>query len=276
MSSAEEIIIRPIGGSEHIDPRNLWNFRQLYASMVWRDVRVKYDAMHLGFFWATARPLLMVVVIMIFRGGHTGEVAAGLPFPLFLYLGLVFWFYLADSVSEAAGAIQRDAGLVSKVFYPRLISPLVAVTANLVDLLAGLVPVVGFMLYFRIAPDWMLLWLPVVTLVIALLAFGGGLVFSLLILHFRDFERILGLLLYLGLFASPVFHMMEGLPEVYRPYALLNPASGVLMAVRACFAGDSGGFPYHAFGISIGAALLLLGLGIWAFKKMQERLLEML
>lgn len=272
-----ETIIRPIAGGEHVDPRKVWEFRHLLWSLVCRDVRVKFDALHLGLLWSTARPLMMVLVVTIFRGAHEGERLGGLPYPMFLYVGLIFWFYFSDSLIESASAVQRDAAMVSKVFFPRIISPLVSVLANLADVGIGLVPIIGFAWYYRIVPGWNLLALPLIVVVFVVLALGGGLIFSRLILSMRDFERVLQLIVYIGLFASPVFHAMEAIPERFMPLVHINPTTGALLAVRGCFVSDPAvPFPWQPLAVSAFTAGILLILGVSAFRRMQERLIERL
>jgi lipopolysaccharide transport system permease protein len=275
-SAPTEIIIRPVAGFEHVDPRKVWEYRHLVRSLVWRDVRMKFDAMHLGFLWSTARPLLIVLVISQIRGLGTASHAMGLPFPLFLYLGLTCWFFFIEGLTESSSAVQRDAGVISKVFFPRIISPLVAVTANLVDLLVSLVPVVGFMWYYDLRPGWTLALLPLVVLALAVMALGAGLIFSRLIVVVRDFERVLQLVAYVGFFASPIFHSMEDIPPDLRGLAQLNPASGVLLAARGCFIADGSLFPWTPFLVSCGTGVMLLVIGVILFRNMQDRLLERL
>jgi lipopolysaccharide transport system permease protein len=252
----------------------LWLYRDLLRSMIWRDVRLKFTALHLGSFWAIARPLLMVIVLTTVRNLTNAEAKETLPYPLFLYLGLIFWFYFTDAVVEVSQSIQRDAAVVSKVFFPRLITPMVPVLANLVDLACACVPVIGFMIYYGVVPGWNLLLLPVVLAIIMLLAFSVGLLFACLILFIKDLERVLGLILYLGLFVSPVFHGIEVVPAQYRSLLFANPVTGILISVRACV--ESGGFPWAELASSVGWSVLLLGMAVWLFRHIQNRLIELL
>jgi lipopolysaccharide transport system permease protein len=219
---------------------------------------------------------LIVLVVANIRGIGATSDGMGLPFALYLYIGLVCWFFFTDGLMESASAVQRDSGVISKVFFPRIISPLVAVLANVADLLIGLVPVAAFMVFYGIRPGWPLLLLPVVVITLALLAFGAGLIFSRLILVMRDFERVLQLVTYVGFFASPIFHAPADIPENLRSVAQINPVSGVLLAARGCLLPDISTFPWMPLLASAAAALVLLVVGVALFRNMQDRLLERL
>ncbi|HND61300.1 MAG TPA: ABC transporter permease [Opitutaceae bacterium] len=270
-----ETIIRPIAGSEHTDPVKIWEYRHLFWSLVTREVRVKFDNVKFGALWACARPALMVVILVGIRGGFGGVWPEPVPYAMFVYSGIILWFYFCDCLLESAHAVERDAAIISKVFFPRLISPMVPLISNSVEFVISAIPLAGFMIYFRAYPGWQILLLPVVLVVTALIALGLGLIFAGLMLHRRDWERVLGLLLYVGLFASPVFHSYLQLTGAYRTLEFLNPVAGVLSAFRSCLTGAAA-FPTVAFLQSTAYAIGLMALGTWQFRRQQDRLLEML
>lgn len=270
-----ETIIRPVAGDEHVALRQLWRYRHLLGSLIAREIRVKFDNMRFGAAWSCARPLLTVVVLVFWRLSSSTGWTNPVPFSLYIYTGIIFWFYFSDCVVEVSQAVQRDAGIISKVFYPRLVSPIVPLAANTVDLGIAALPIVGFMIYYGVHPGWQVLLLPVVLLVGMLFVLGVGLVFSSLILHRRDWERVLGLFVYLGMFVSPVFITLDSLPPNVRLVATLNPFAGVLNAARACLVSTA---PFPTVDLLIAAvfALVLALLGIRQFRRLQDRLLELL
>ena len=270
-----ETIIRPIAGSEHTDPVKLWEYRHLYWTLVVREVRVKFDNVKFGALWACARPALMVVILVGIQGGFMGVWPEAMPFPMFVYSGIILWFYFCDCLMESAHSVQRDAAIISKVFYPRLISPMVPMVSRSVDFGIAAIPLVGFMVYYRAFPGWNILLLPLVLLVTAFMALGAGLIFAGLMLHRRDWERVLDLILYVGLFAAPVFHSYALLTGSFRLMEFLNPVAGVISAFRSCLS-SAVPFPTLSFLESVAYAVVFMTVGTWQFRRLQDRLLEML
>jgi lipopolysaccharide transport system permease protein len=119
-----EVIIRPPGTFAHLDLLELWRYRFTMWSKVKQRVRLQYDDMWLGLFWAVARPLIMVFVFWAFRGLSQARTGVDIPYALYVYSGLMAWFYFTEASTAVAMSLSRDAGLIQKVYFPRLISPL--------------------------------------------------------------------------------------------------------------------------------------------------------
>ena len=173
-----------------------------------------------------------------------------------------------------AFAFQRDAGLISKVYYPRMVSPLVSILANLYDLAIATVPLMAMMIYYRIAPGASVLMLPLVFVQMLILTLGVGLIFATLALRVRDFERVLGLVIYVGLFLSPVYISLERFTDGKRVWALVNPMAGTLAAWRAALFGLA--FPWTWWLQSCVITGILLVLGWTMFSRIQAKILELL
>src|SRR5262245_25276568 len=138
--SLEEIVIRPPDRFRAVDMRELWRYRDTLLTKARQRVRLQYDDMLLGFFWAVARPVIMVLVFWGFRGLSQAKVGVTIPYPLYVYSGLVFWFYFTDATTSVAMSLQKDAGLIQKVYFPRLLSPLSHLLADTYSLLLACVP----------------------------------------------------------------------------------------------------------------------------------------
>jgi lipopolysaccharide transport system permease protein len=274
-TTLEETIIRPIQGAEAIKIREVWRYRNLLYSLAVKDIRVKYDALHLGFMWPLVRPLLITIIVSLFKNATSAETGEKLPYLLFVYAGVLFWFYFAETLIEVAGGLQRDAALLMKVYYPRIISPLVSLFSSLFELGIALLPLVLIMLIYGVGPGLSLLLLPLVFLQLMLFTLGCGLILSYLSLHVRDFQLAVGLVLYIGIFVSPVFHNVDILPPSLTTLSRLNPMLGTLNAVR-CTLFDLPGFPWAQWGISCGVTLLILCIGVALFKRLQHKVVEML
>src|ERR1043166_7337250 len=130
--ATEEIVIRPARELLRIDLREYYRYRHLLASLIWRDIRLQFDQMYLGFVWASIRPLLYVFVFVAFRNLSEANTHVSIPYPLYVYSGLILWYYFVEASMDTAACLKRDAYLLTKVYYPRLITPVVSVVSNLV------------------------------------------------------------------------------------------------------------------------------------------------
>lgn len=270
-----EIVIRPPGRFAHLDVGDLWRFRGTLLRKTKARVRVVYDDMWLGFFWAVARPVIMVLVFWAFRGLSDAKVGVTIPYPLYVYAGLVAWFWFSEASVAVAGSLNADAGVLQKVYFPRLISPLSLLLAESYNLLLAAGPLVVFMGIFREFPGWQIVLAPLVLVQLATLALGVGLVFSSLMLSSRDWDRVLKFSLYLGLWLSPVVYAGEMIPERHRWLFELNPMTGTLDAVRAVLFGHYA-FPWAAWGYACAVTVVVLVLGVLMFQRSERTLMDRL
>ena len=236
---------------------------------------MRFDALHLGFVWPLIRPLTMAMVVVLFKNATAADTGEELPYMVFVYSGIVVWFYFAETLNAVASGLQRDSALLMKVYYPRIISPLVSIFSSLFELGIQLLPLVVMMVVYRVGPDLNLVLFPLVLLQLTLLTLGSGLILSYLAMHVRDFERVIGLVLYVGMWVSPVFHNLDILSTTSLPLSTLNPMVGTLGAMRSgAFARTA--FPWADWGVSCGATLVVLWVGLALFKRLQHKIVELL
>jgi lipopolysaccharide transport system permease protein len=276
-SSHEDVVteIRPVAPGFRVVLSELWQYRPLFAALVWRNVRVEFDASRLGSAWAIARPILFTLVFVLFRGFSDANTHVELPYALYVFSGLILWMYFLDAATSAAGAIRVDSALMTKVYYPRLLTPLVPVVASLVNVVIGFVPLVAMMVWFGVRPGWQIALLPIVVLQVAALALGVGTFVSSISIENRDWERALAFVLSLGLWLSPVIYAPDMIPAVLRSVYHLNPMVGLLLAFRATLF-DGFGIPVWDWIYSLGCSVLVLALGVWAFRRTEAGLADRL
>lgn len=264
---------RPLGFS---DIAEVFRYRGLLWSMTVRRFRDDLADLKLGVIWFVARPLLMLAVFTMWRNLSGANMGVDMSYPTYLYSGLILWFYFTEAVQNTAGAVQRDAGLIRKVYFPRLISPLTAVLAPLTALAVASIPLVVIMVFTATVPDWKILLLPVVLFQAALLAFGLGCLFAALSVNSNDWDRALGLALYIGLFISPVIFSPTLLAES-RGYWVyhLNPMAGTLVALRSTLEADMA-FPVQEFAYSAGFTVVSIFGGFFLFQRLERALLDRL
>jgi len=268
-----EVIIRPPARTRLFDLVELYRFRGLLWSMSRRQAKAEFGDLHLGVFWVLARPLLMTVIFVLFRKLSNANTGVSIPYAAYLYSGLILWFFFTESVSRTAASISSDASLMKKIYFPRLLSPLSGVLSQLSGLGICAIPLLILMIWLGLTPGWNLLLLPLVLLQTMLLSLGMGCLFAALITLSRDWERLLSLLLYIGLFVSPVIFAPVMLPDAAQSIHMLNPMSGALLGFRSALFADFP-LPQWEWLYSLVFALALGGLGIFAFQRAEHTFMD--
>ena len=276
-SAGHEIVVEivPMAPGFGVVLAELWQFRHLFTALVWLNVRVEFDATRLGSAWAIARPILFTLVFVLFRGFSGANTHVDIPYALYVFSGLVLWTYFLDAATSSAGAVRLDAALLTKVYYPRLLTPLVPVVASLISIAIALVPLVVMMTWFGVRPGLTIVLLPIVLVQAVALALGVGTLVSSISIENRDWERALAFLLSLGLWLSPVIYAPDMIPGILRNLYHLNPMVGLLLAFRAAL---FDGFPLPVWDwlYSLGCSVLVLAVGVWAFRRTEARLADRL
>ncbi len=255
--------------------KDLWRFRELYYILVWRDVLVRYKQTALGLLWTVLKPLLTALVFALVFGKLIKIPSGGVPHAPFIYAALVPWLFFATTISDASVSLAAQSGLISKVFFPRMLIPLVAMTVALIEFVIAMILLIPMLFIFGIEPSWRLLALLPLTLLTIVLAFGLGLCFASLHMRYRDTAIILPFVLQFGLYLSPVIFPSDLVPYPWRLLYSLNPIVGLIEGFRwASFPNMEvhGG----ALGISILAAAVFLLLGVRSFRRMERNLADVI
>ena len=266
-----ETVIRP--HRPGVDLHALFKFRHLIWSMIKREVATEFEELYFGFLFVIARPLLMVAVFVLFKNQSGANVGVEIAYPVYLYSGLVLWFYFVEAASNTAGSVRKHSNLMTKVYYPRLISPMATAAANLVNFAIAIIPLAVMMWYFDVPLGANLLLLPLVVLQTAILAFSVGTIVASLSLRNRDWERLLGFTLYIGLFVSPVIYSDTMLPETLRTYYALNPMVGPLLALRATLSAEIA-LPLWQWSYSVASTLLFLVGAVALYSRVEAKLAD--
>lgn len=254
---------------------DLWRFRELFYILVWRDVLVRYKQTALGLGWTLLKPMLTALIFALVFGKMIKVPSGGVPHAPFIYVALVPWLFFATTISEASVSLAAHAGLISKVYFPRLLVPLVAMVVALLDLLIALALLIPMLVVFEIEPSWRLLALFPLTLLTVILAFGLGLCFASLHVRYRDTGIILPFVLQFGLYLSPVIFPSNLVPYPWRLLYSLNPIVGVIEGFRwASFPNQE--VHAAALGTSVLAAGLFIMLGLHYFRRMERGLADVI
>ena len=200
-------IITPPRGWQLLNLRELWQFRELLLFLTWRDVMVRYKQTVLGVAWAILQPAMMMVIFTVFLGQMAGVGSGDYPYPVFVYAGLLLWTFFATAISNAGASVVGSAQMVSKIYLPRLLIPLAAVAAAVVDFFIAFLLLAGLMVYYRICPGWAILLVPLVLALAVLAAVGVGALLAALNVAYRDFKYTIPFLVQIWMFATPSIYM---------------------------------------------------------------------
>lgn len=280
-SSPQEphLIIRPRSGWQALDPKQIWQFRDLLLTLAQRDVKLRYRQTALGAIWVILQPLLSAGVLsFVFNRVASVPTGSTPPF-LFAFVGMLGFTVFSSTLGKASGSLVGNAQLVSKVFFPRLVLPLSTVLSTLVDFGVSLAMLFVLMLIYRITPVPQLVLLPVWLALLLLLSLGCGLIASALMVSYRDVQYVLPVVINLLTFASPIAYAASfaasKLPPGLEPfYFILNPLASLLEAFRWSLIGGEVKWGYVAYSALF--ALVLFITGAFTFKKMERKFADVI
>lgn len=275
INNQQEIIISPVSKLGHFNISEILRYRHLLWTMIWKDIRIDYDEMILGVLWAIALPLSMLAIFTLFRNYSGANMYVNISYPLYLYSGLILWFHFREATMNTARSVARDAGIIKKIYYPRIITPIVPAISRLYTLGIATIPLIFMMFWYGFFPGWRIILLPFVLIQCTVLIMGIGMIFACLSIIKDDFNRFLTICLYLGLFVSPVIFAPEMIPEKGRFVYFLNPMAGTLLAFRSCLF-QKFPFPFWQFIYSLFLSLILIVIGVVMYKKTEIYLADKL
>lgn len=268
-------LVLEAGRSEAHYWHNLWHYRELLLFLAWRDIMVRYKQAALGVAWVLIQPIVQTFLLAFVFGKLAKMPAGGVPYPLLVLVGLLPWQLFSFAFSGAGNSLVSNSNLISKVYFPRLLMPLSALAVALVDMAIVLALTVPVLAIFGIPPTWRLLLLPLFILGALLIAFGAGLWVTALTVRFRDFRFITPFLLQVGVFVSPVGYRTDFLPN-WHDLLALNPMTSIIDGFRWCLLQGDSEFYFRGLAISFTVATVLLGTGLWHFRKVERKFADVI
>ena len=267
-------VIEPPRGWRSLDLSELWHFRELLWVLTERDIKVRYKQTVLGFAWAIIQPVMLMVVFSVFFGGLAKMASDGLPYPIFVYAGLLPWTFFATAIASSAGSLVGSANLISKVYFPRLVIPLSSIGSGLVDFAIAGVILLAMCLWFGVGWSVNLLAAPLLIAGTIFIALGVGVLLSALTVAYRDFRYVIPFLVQFWMFATPVVYPASLVPAAWRWLLFLNPMAGFIEGFRSAFLGRP--FDWPAIGLSLLVAVAVFFAGIAYFEKVERRFADII
>lgn len=234
-----QTLIEPKPEWRIVDWREFGEYKDLLYFLVWRDIKVLYKQTILGFAWAIIRPVSSMIVFSAVFGELADIPSDGVPYPIFSYAALLPWTYFSGAMSASTQSLVGNSGLLTKVYFPRLLIPLTPVLAKLVDFLIAFVILGLLMAWFQIWPNANIIFIPFLVGMLMLSAFGVGMWFSALAIQYRDVKFAMSFLTQLLMYAAPVVWPASLIPSQFRWLYGLYPMAGVIEGFRAALLGTT-------------------------------------
>lgn len=298
-------IIKPVDGWIPLNLGELWQYREMLWFTIWRDLKVRYKQTILGMFWAIIQPFVTMIVFSFVFGRLAKLPSDGIPYPLFSYVGLLPWTFFSNGLSKASTSMTSNAGLIKKIYFPRLILPITAIAGGLIDMGLSFLMLLVLMLYywvttldltgalhlyplanptlvnnlleaqelhFQITAN--IIWLPALLLLAFVASLGISLWFAALNVYFRDVGQAMGFIVRIGMYLTPVAYPLSALPHPLQTIAALNPMTGVVEGFRWALLGTNTA-PGFSMVIAAVLSIILLISGAFYFRRAESRFADL-
>lgn len=248
--------------------KELKEYRDLFYFLVWRDIKVIYAQTILGFSWAILQPLIQIILFTIIFGKVAKLSTDGIPYFLFSTVAIIPWTYMSDAMIGSSQSLVSNAGMLGKIYFPRLIFPITPILSKLVNFGISFIIIIGVFLYYRITPTWNLLLFPFFILLMICVPAAIGLWLSSLAIRFRDVQFVMQFVIRLMMYSAPIVYSASAIPEKYRILYAFNPIVGVIEGMRASLLGTP--IPWLYIWPGVITAVILIISGALYFKRMER------
>ena len=256
--------------------RDLWRYRELFYFLAWRDLLVRYKQTFVGVGWSLIRPLLTMLVLTVVFGKLGKMPSGGLPYPLLVLCGMLPWQFFSNAMAESGNSLVGNSGLISKVYFPRLVIVVSSVITSFVDFLISAIFLAALMIWYRYVPPLAVAFLPFFVLLAFGASLGVGLWIAALMVKYRDFRFIVPFIVQFGLYISPVGFQSSVVPDRFRLLYALNPMVGIIDGFRWCLLGAHNGIYRIGLGVAVLEVIVLVASGIWYFRKTEQTFADLI
>ncbi len=264
------IVIDPLDKRKRVINWNeLWQYKDLFFFLVWRDIKTRYAQSILGVGWAIIQPVFSMIVFTIVFGNLAKVNSEGVPYAIFSYTALVPWTFFSTSLTSASGSLIGSKNLITKVYFPRLIIPISPVLGKMIDFGISSLILLGMMIWFGVKPTIWALMVPVFIILMMLTAAGVGMWLTALSIQYRDIQYGSNFFVQLLMYASPVIYATSIIPEKYQILYALNPMVGVIEGFRAALLGTRA-MPWDLLGVGSLMAVAFFLSGALYFRAMER------
>jgi lipopolysaccharide transport system permease protein len=271
----QEIVkIKQSGRWVNFDLIDLWNYRELLYFLILRDIKIRYKQTFFGVAWAILQPVLTTAISTLIFTQFVRFESENIPYPVYALSGWLIWLFFNSSINNSGNSLINNTNLVTKVYFPRLITPIATVFAVLIDLLIGFVLLILMMFYYGISLSWKIVFVLIFMLLLIVLTSSFGIAFSALNVRFRDVKYALPFALQMLMFATPIFYSTKILSEKWQFILSFNPLTGILEGFRSSLFGDD--FNWQTITFSVGFTVILFFVSLYIFKQMEDAFADLI
>ncbi|MEQ1654280.1 MAG: ABC transporter permease [Nitrospira sp.] len=268
-------VIEPGKRQFYLNLDGIWEYRELLLFLAWRDLKARYAQTTIGFAWAIIQPIAMMLLFTLVFSNFAKLPSDGVPYPLFVYAGLLPWGYFARSLDRGSFSIVAESNLISKVYFPRIVVPISATLVGLIDFAISFVLFLLMMAFYGVMPSWEALYMPVFLLLTMMTSLAVSLWLAALFVRFRDIAAAMPLVTQIWMFATPVVYPSSLVPEQWKWLNDLNPMAGVIEGFRwALLKTPPPSLGKMAITAALVSALLLLGMSY--FNRMARKFADVI
>lgn len=254
-----KVVLTPDTGWSKQVLHELWEYRDLFYFLIWRNIKVLYAQTILGFMWAILNPAIQIIIFTVIFGKVAKVPTGDIPYLLFVTVAIIPWTYMSESMVASSQSLVTDQSILGKVYFPRLIYPSTPVLAKLVDFSISILLIVLIMIYYGIAPTWNLILLPFFVMLMIIVPLGVGLWLSALAIRYRDVKFAMSFGIRMLMYSAPIVYSSAKIPETYRLIYSLNPLVAVIEGYRSCLLGVAYEWQYIVPGTIVGILVLISG-----------------
>ena len=260
-----ELVIAPRSAWRLADWRELAAYRDLFRFLIWRQVKVRYAQSAIGIGWAVIQPLFSMILFTVVFGRLAGIDSDGVPYALFTLAALLPWTYFSNAITDGVASLVSEANMLRKIYFPRLLLPLSAVSAKLVDFAIAATMMAMLMMWYGHVPPRHLVFLPVAVAVMIAAAAAVSIWLTAMAVQYRDVKHAMTFMVQLAMYASPVVYSVSMVPPRWQPVYALNPMVGVIESFRSCLLGTTPmPWTWLCIGAVSTATLLVSGLAFFS------------
>lgn len=265
-------VIEPSRGWRAVNFREVLQYHELLYFLIWRDVKVQYKQTILGPLWAVLRPVVNLVIFSVIFGQLAGMPSDDLPYPIFVYAGMLPWSFFSSAVVSSTGSLLTHAQLISKVYFPRLLLPPASMGFAFVTFLISFVIYGGLMLWFDCLPGLSVVFLPGLILLTILTALSVGYLLAGLTVIYRDLRFVVTSMVGAWMYLSPVIYPVTLIPEQHRWILMLNPMTGIIDGFRSVLLNRP--MEWQSLLFSIGFTVVAMIIGLLVFRRSERHMID--
>jgi lipopolysaccharide transport system permease protein len=270
------IVITPARAFEMPDFHEVWESRDLLFYLVGRDLKVRFQQTFIGVLWIALQPIIQVMIFYFVLGILVKVPTDNIPYPIFFLTGYVVWQLFNQIVMSSGFSLTSNIGVITKSYFPRLVLPLSSTISSLIDFFVTFVIVLILMGINSYPITIRFLLLPVLVFLTMLFSSGVGLLFGALMVSYRDVKNLLGFIMMIWMYITPVMYPTSLIPQQYRILFSINPLTSLVDSFRWVFLGTGQLPPTSHFLISFGVAVVLWFIGAVYFRNMENKIADVM